>query len=376
MKKNIGIVSYNINCNFTNYGSALQSWALSQVLDRLGDEYGIQSKLIDYCPTVMAEYDILHPIKRMWDQDEQSRLMVKLTMPAICENYEKFERFYTVNFRRTKKKYHDNDFDSIVDEENIHSFVCGSDTIFCIDEFKGFVEGYWANFKCMKGHAVAYAASFGDSLFQPKDYLILDERLKNFCAIGLREQQMLSYVKDHVDIPVRRVVDPTLLLTQEDYEPIISPRFIDGDYLLLYSRRYNKAMEDFAIKLAKEKNLKIVEISLRATNADRGHIMMYSAGVEEFLSLVKYSQCVVTNSFHGMIMSVQFEKLFYAFSREQCDNKVMELLQLMGLSSRLLVTGQELALDRINYELVQNEIAKYRSESLDYLKSALSIIKS
>ena len=228
----------------------------------------------------------------------------------------------------------------------------------------------------MRGNAVAYAPSFGDPHFQPQDYVTLDTRLKNFCAIGLREQQMLPYVKNHTGVPVQRVVDPTLLLKQNDYDAITSPRLVEGDYLLLYSRRYNKAMEDFAIKLAQEKNLKIVEISLRATNVDRGHIMMYGAGVEEFLSLVKYSQCVVTNSFHGMIMSVQFEKLFYAFSREQCDNKVIELLQLMGLSDRLLVTGQESVKEIIDFEQVHSSIGIYRAGSLDYLKTALTIIKN
>lgn len=373
MKKNIGIVSYNINCNFTNYGSALQSWALSQTIDKLGDELGLQSKLIDYCPTVLEDCDVLHPYKRMWDTDEQSRRMVELTMPAIRENYEKFERFYTNRFRRTRKKYTDRDFESNTKDEDIDSFVCGSDTIFCIDEFKGFVEGYWANFNCMRGNAIAYAPSFGDPHFQPHDYETLNERLKNFLAIGLREQQMLPYVKDHVDVPVHRVVDPTLLITQAELEQITSPRPIEGDYLLLYSRRYNKAMEDFAIRLAQEKNLKVVEISLRATNADRGHIMMYSAGVEEFLSLVKYAKCVVTNSFHGIIMSVQFEKLFYAFSREQCDNKVIELLQLMGLSDRLLVCGSEDCPADIDYMHVNQRISAARDSSISFLHNELKL---
>lgn len=374
MKKNIGIVSYNINCNFTNYGSALQSWALSQTIDKLGEEFGLQSKLIDYCPTVLEDCDVLNPFKRMWDTDEQSRRMVELTMPAIRENYDKFERFYTNRFRRTRKKYTDHNFESITKEEDIDSFVCGSDTIFCINEFKGFVEGYWANFECMRHHAVAYAPSFGDPHFLPQDFEILNKRLKNFRAIGLREQQMIPYVKDHVDVPVQRVVDPTLLLRQADYEPIISPRIVEGDYLLLYSRRYNKAMEDFAIRLAQERNLKIVEISLRATNADRGHIMMYDAGVEEFLSLVKYAKCVVANSFHGIIMSVQFEKLFYAFSREQCDNKVIELLQLMGLSDRLLVYGSEDCPADIDYTSINQRIATARHSSISFLQNELKLL--
>ena len=93
---NLGIVSYNINCNFTNYGSALQSWALSQAIDKIGAVIGVQSKLIDYCPNVLEDCDVLNPFKRMWDTDEESRRMVELTMPAIIENYKKFETFYSL----------------------------------------------------------------------------------------------------------------------------------------------------------------------------------------------------------------------------------------------------------------------------------------
>ena len=101
----IGQVSYNINCNFTNYGSALQSWALSQIIDKIGGEFGIQSKLIDYCPPVLEECDIFNPFKRMWDTDEESRRMIELTMPAIKVNYQKFEDFYTKRLSITKRSF-------------------------------------------------------------------------------------------------------------------------------------------------------------------------------------------------------------------------------------------------------------------------------
>lgn len=372
--KYIGTVSYNINCNFTNYGSALQSWALSLAIDEIGAEFGVLSKLIDYCPKVLEDCDVLNPFKRMWDTDEESRRMVELTMPAIKENYKKFEDFYTNRFRRTKKKYHDGDFNEVVSDEGIDGFVCGSDTIFCFTEFKGFVEGYYANFDCMKGRSVAYAASFGDPHFTEETYNTLNERLQNFKSIGLRENLMLDYVKSHTSIPVQRVVDPTLLLTSKDYETITAERIVPDKYLLLYSRRYNKKMEAFAEQMAKEKGLKIVEISLRATNAEKGHIMMYEAGVEEFLSLIKYAECIVTNSFHGIIMSVQFRKLFYGFSREQCDNKTQELTVLMGLNNRMLVTGEEECPDTIDYDDVHQRIADVRESSLRYLKNALQLI--
>ena len=59
----LGIISYNIYGNFTNYGSALQSWALHQAVASLGHE----PVLVDYCPDILADKDPLNPFKNMWE---------------------------------------------------------------------------------------------------------------------------------------------------------------------------------------------------------------------------------------------------------------------------------------------------------------------
>ena len=100
---------------------------------------------------------------------------------------------------------------------------------------------------------------------------------------------------------------------------------------------------------------------------------MYKSGVEEFLSLVKYAECIVTNSFHGIIMSVMFNKVFYGFSREQCDNKTLELTELMGLRNRMLVTGQEECSDYIGFDNVHAILDVARNESLAFLKAELEL---
>ena len=364
--KRIGTVSYNIYCNFTNYGSALQTWALHQAMKKL-DAYPV---LIDYCPDILADKDPLNPYKNMWDKDEMSRRMVELSLPAIRINYKKFDLFYRNRFVRTKKSYTSDNFESVMDE--VDSFVCGSDTIFCPDEF-GFDDGYYANYRCMRGNSVAYAASFGDPHFSNGDYLKLNERLLNFKAFGLREQMMVPYLRDHVNVPVEKVVDPTLLLTHEDYNSIATDRIVEEPYLLLYTRRHNPNMEDFAEKMASEKGWKIVDISLRATNVEKGHLMFYEAGVEEFLSLVKHAEYVITNSFHGMIMSVQYRRPFVIFSREQCDTKITELLELFGLTDRMLFNGLE-HYDPIDYGVVHQRISNARIQALEFLKLELNLL--
>lgn len=302
--KRIGTISYNIYCNFTNYGSALQTWALHQAIKKVA-ENTVEPVLVDYCPEILADKDPLNPFANMWDKDEESRKMCELTLPAIQENYYKFDKFYHKRFERTCKKY----------------------------------------------------------------------TAQNFNAIGLRENQMIPYVASHVDVPVQRVIDPTLLLTSNEYDKIADERLENEKYLLLYSRRYNPHMEAYAEKLAAENGWKIVEISLRAKNAEKtNRRMFYEAGVEEFLSLTKYAECVVTNSFHGAIFAVQYSKPFYVFSRELCDTKIKELLALFGLTDHLLVSGAEDKgnLNDINYEVVHSRIAEARKKSLEFLHMELT----
>jgi exopolysaccharide biosynthesis predicted pyruvyltransferase EpsI len=224
------------------------------------------------------------------------------------------------------------------------------------------------------GISVSYAASFGDSHFNFETYKILDSRLNNFKAIGIRESGMVDYISKRVTVPVKKVIDPTLLLEVSDYEKITSPKKEEEKYLLLYARRYNPKMEKFAQDLAKKNNLKVIEISLRATNKSI-YDMRYESGVEEFLALVKNAEYVITNSFHGMIFSVQFRKQFVIFSREQCDTKIKEVLELMDLNDRMLINGDEQYRKNIDYDLVHKKISEARKESLDFLKMELELIE-
>lgn len=369
--KNFAQVSYNIHCNFTNYGSALQSWALSQMIAKLGHN----PVLVDYCPDCLKDKDPLNPMKNMWDTDEESRRMCELSLPAIRINYEKLERFYTEKFNRSKKVYTKENFNEIVADEQIDGFVCGSDTIFCVDEF-GLDDGYYANYPVMKnGYSIAYAASFGDSHFDETTYPLLNERLNNFKALGIRENWMIPYIKKHSVTPVQHVLDPTLLLTQKDYERIAVPERLEVEkYLLLYARRYNKKMFDYAEALATKNSWKIIDISLRATNAEK-HRMFYEAGVEEFLSLVKHAEYIVTNSFHGMIVGVHYRRPFVIFSREQCDIKIDEVLDVFGLQDRKMVTGEETVNDAIDYIAVHKKIQETAKGSVEYLSNALNNCK-
>lgn len=367
--KRIAIVSYNMYCNFTNYGSALQTYALHKVINRISPD-SIESIVLDYCPDKLKDLDVLNPMHNMWDIDEESRRMCELSLPAIRVNNDKFNNFYKKEYTLSSKKYTSENFNESIQTERLNGYVCGSDTIFCIDEF-GFDDGYYANYESMKGKSVSYAASFGDSHFDNDSYETLNKRLQNFKALAIRENQMIGYVSEHTDVPVKKVLDPTLLLNAKDYESIVAPKQSTKKYLLLYARRYNSKMENYAQQLAEKEGLEIIEISLRATNSEK-HKMFYEAGVEEFLSLVKNAEYVITNSFHGMIFSVLFSRPFYIFSREQCNTKITELLDVFGIKGRLLIDGKENEAEYIDYNNVLSRIEVAKKDSLDFLTAEIT----
>lgn len=103
--KTFGIISYNKYANFTNYGSALQSWALNTVINKVGESIGCRAMFVDYCPDILAKLDPLNPFKNMWDQDMEARKRVEFSMLAIRENYEKFMMFYDKRFFILRKIY-------------------------------------------------------------------------------------------------------------------------------------------------------------------------------------------------------------------------------------------------------------------------------
>lgn len=375
--KKIGTMSINIHVNFTNYGSALQTWALHNAIQRISDklELGVEPVLVDYCPSCLAGKDVTNPIDYMWDSDEDSIRNCTLSLPAIRENAKKFDDFYSNRLLRSRGAYTPENFDSIVENDGIDAFVCGSDTIFCPDEFESMERGYYADYGCMKGRSIAYAPSFGDPHFEDDDYPELDSKLSNFLAIGLRENLMVPYCTDHSDVPVQRVVDPTLLLEAGDFDPIVAPAPIEGDYLLLYSRRYNPEMQAYAEDLANKMGWQVIEISLRAENASK-HKMAYDAGVEEFLALVKHAKFLVTNSFHGMIFGYHFQTPFYVFSREQANSKIAECLAALGLSDRLLFNAKEASENpvEVDWACARDTLAPLKSSSWKFLEAGLSTL--
>lgn len=370
--RKIGIVSYNMHYNYSNYGSALQTFALQEAIKLYIDK--CVPVVLDYCPDAFKDSNPRNPLsikKNIEDYYTKQNINIK----AVAENEDKFRNFFNTKYNISKHKYNRNNFEDSLLLENLDGYICGSDAIWSIEYFKCFDDAYYGNYPCMrKNNTVAYAASFGETVFDNELRKQMLTRMKNFRKIGLRESTEMDVIKQNVNVDVERVLDPTMLLPIQLYKNIMSPRLICEPYLLIYSRRYNEKINLIAKQIAEKKKWKIVEIGLRESE-EYQHEMMYSAGIEEFLSLIYHSEIVLTNSLHGTIFSIIMKKNFWVFPRVHGDKKIDELLYLFNLEKRKISEYDECMQysDIIDYDKVHMIIEEKKKESINFLVDALSV---
>lgn len=365
--KKYGIISYNHYVNFVNFGSILQTYALQQALNQLH----VDNVIVDYTPKSMLHADKDNPMPLFQEVDAVSRHNLELSLPDIHKANQKFDAFWASHCRKTEHHYDADHLSGL----NLDGYICGSDTIWNLQEFQGFDPGFWADAPEMRGkHNITYSASIGDGTFSEEEWRITSDKLKNFMHIAMRENTMLPEFESIWGGHVYCTVDPTLLLDCSAYEALevessLKPK---AKYLVLYSRQYNPEMNAYADCLAEKYGLEVVDISLRYLNKDH-HIMAYNTGIEEFLDLIHHAEAVVTNSFHGAIFAIQYRRPFHAFFRNGTASKTQFLLDRFGLSGRH-VTGTSNLLDSIiDWDAAWESIARQRQESFDYLRMALEV---
>ena len=221
-KSGYGILSLNIYQQANNWGSLLQSWALQQVLDRLG----IENEIVTYKPDIFRHNHARYPI--LWNFPFHIKRFSQMIVTDICEfkDYtkrdDKFKRFVRKHYRTSE--YYDS---RNVGNLNYDGYIVGSDIVWHETFWHGFERAYFCDYANMRrARNIAYAPSLQDSGFSPENEPVFREMLKNFDHISVRETSQRDYVQKFTDKAVFCVLDPTLLLDSADYEPLVASRSI------------------------------------------------------------------------------------------------------------------------------------------------------
>lgn len=364
----IGILTYH---RAENYGALLQAYALKTYLQNLGHEVSF----VDYWPKYHSDYFKLFPWQQLYKRSYLSKIIfgVKLILWAI-PRYIRKKRFKT--FMQEKlglpmvPQYTNNN----IKTENYDVVVYGSDQIWRKQNLSGvdFDDWYFGSDNVFADKKVVYAGSMGAIDTSVRDSEYVQKMMKNFCAISVREYDLQSYLVG-LGISASLVIDPVFLLSKEQWMNVTN-KFV-GDktkYILFYNLLNTPESKLFAKRLSKEMHLSIREINKKMTFNHIGKRYHMMASVEQFLQLINDAELVVSNSFHGVAMSLVFEKQFYAVGMGQKSNRVKSLLQLIGISERYIESGSAFSPNQlIDYKEVGNVLQTLSNKSKLFIQESI-----
>lgn len=367
---NIGTLSLNINAPDFNYGAILHSWAFQQyILNKGLAEY---TEIINYTtPQLQNQHLYLPIIDTLVKFQLRGTINNIITFLPYTRRYKKFKRFIENNMIVSSKAYTQKALSEAT--LNYDAVICESDVIWSHGFFGGhFDRSFFCALDSMKKmKRIAYAPSMADG-----DLNGVEEEFKslltNLDYISCRESYEKEIIEKYTDKPVMHVVDPVLLLNEDDYAKIVSKRQICEKYVLTYLPvNQNDYMLKDALQYAKAHGYKLINIvnDLHKSHMD-GVETIIDAGIEEFLSYIRNAEIIFTNSFHAICFSVIFKKQFYAFSRNY-SGKVKDICQIMNLENRFFSDNVFREQKPIDYDAVYKILQNKINESELWLKTAL-----
>lgn len=356
----IGILTFHY---VTNYGAVLQAYALQTHLVK----QGYNAVIIDYFPFTFQKK--LH--KRIFSR--YPSVMVQKIINYLKEM--NIESFRKKHFHLTKR------YNSLVelqaDPPDCDAYICGSDQIwnrhFTSKGEKKPTLSYFLDFGNEHTKRISYAASFGCTTYPPELINIVKPSLQRFNALSVRETTGRDILEDIGYHDVQLMPDPTLLLQKQDYEPLqCSLRKSEAGSILVYSLHPKQTtINTITNHLKTRKQYKIQYCGFRSYS---------TMGIEGWLTTIASARVVVTNSFHGAVFSILFEKPFISVPVEGhgagMNDRLHTLLGCLGLEERMIGTFDcskvnDLLLRSIDWKQVRKRIESLREKADCFLIKAL-----
>lgn len=363
----VGILTYHTGYN---YGASLQAYALQTVIKKLG----VQCEIINF------ETERFVASREMFSRRPQRvKEFIKIAsrIPYIKSLKKRQSLFddYTRKCLNVSPLYR-TEKEVIAHAEEYDCIVCGSDQIWNLsqDDAPAANPLFFLNFP-KKQRRISYAASFGKWVKEaPNNEEIFLPWLKQFDAISVREISGVEYVRS-LGLECELTLDPTVLLDAKDYDSICAERLIPEKYVLLFSWMCTDDVIEAAKKVAKELNLPLYNIVPPPRAMGKGVPRKLDVGPREFLSMIKYAEFVVTNSFHGTAFATTYEKPYISVVSGKADLRMESLLKQLDLSDHL-VSLNEINVQKIlktDYHEVQMKKRELRKSSMEYLYRALKV---
>ena len=352
--------------DYTNYGNRLQNYALTQLLS---DTYGetttarFQSNLPTFKHKLVRSAKKTAKHLRANIVRGQKLLDLQRTRKCIAftKRYIPDDRFTLTDYRGLTAKQ----------GATYNRVVLGSDQIWNYNWITkrdlGLALGSFTPAGCP---VISYAASFGISSIDEDAQAVFKQYLPKLKAISVREFRGAELVKEMTGLDATVVLDPTLMLTANDWKTI-TEGFVtkDDKYVLTYFLGHPSDEQERNIQeYAKKHGCRIRRI------LDMRDPQTYLAGPQDFVELFSKAEYVFTDSYHACCFSMLFHKRFTVFNRanmtgkSSMNSRMETLFRLFDLESVMIDAGLAPTID---YENVDRLLAAHRERSGAWLAEAM-----
>lgn len=376
--KKVGIITHYYNSQ--NYGGVLQAYALCRVLNKEG--YAAEQICYNSNQNTRKSSKktarIIFLIKnftrilltKVWKKHHYKDLVLRVKA---------FEKFRD-DIPHSKDVYNDFNIDACLMDYDY--FITGSDQVW---HPKNYRAPYFLTFVKDKPK-ISYAASL--SVNQLSDFELdrIKSNVEDFMAISVREENAVSLINNVTQLKVHHVVDPVLLLDKTEWDSICANRMISDRYVFCYFLGKDNNYKRSIIEFARKNSLKIV--TLPGMNGKCGYhdmkfadINLFDVTPPQFLSLIKYSDAIFTDSYHATVFANIFANNFFTFCRtdySEMSSRLHNLVNLFDCKENLC--DEDFKICSKYYTLIiakkssvylNSKLDTQRQNSLSFLKSAL-----
>ena len=356
----IGILSIYLH---TNYGGILQAYALQTYLKKMGHDAIIidGGQYANYLPFG----NCLRIVRWILVEVKKGRWPNLYECPLF--NNHKLKPFINKNMKLMK--YH-----KIKDikSENFDAIIVGSDQVWRkyghIKDMAYYYLDFTSDWSIKR---ISYAASFGnaDWLYNADETNRCSQMLEKFSGISVREFEGKVLCKKYLHAEAEVVIDPTLLFLKEHYlEFCQDSKLCSHDFLTyILDKDENK-----------NKSLSILEgiLGEKSYEINRVDILGQKPSIESWLTCFRNAKFIFTDSFHGCVFSIIFNKPFIVYSNPtRGTSRFKTLLNLLDLQERMVYNPTEIEAvynKNIDWNLVNNKLELLRIQAKEFLIKSLS----
>ena len=360
-----------------NYGGIIQAYALQRILADLGHE----ASLIDFHHPIPSSLQLLRNkmvrgVKKYLFQNgnaviypdyHQRKIISKHTLEFIKKEIQPI----------TDKVYSFDELKKI--ETDFEAFIVGSDQVWR-PNYTPNIRNYFLDFTDKT--KIAYAASLGTDVWQYSDdqHETCKSLIQKFRAVSVREKSALSICKDKFGVEAIQVLDPTMLLTQNDYlklcEKYDTPQ--NTGNLFTYILDESDRNKEIVNRVSRVLNLKAFRVMPKPFD---DHFRKDDAAyvfppLTQWLKAFDDAEFIVADSFHGCVFAIIFNKPFIAIGNKVRGlTRFQSLLEMFNLSDRLILSPDDLSEYLINtpidWSSVNAILDTNKNNSLEFLKTNL-----